>query len=226
MFRLINLHVQRGIPRIGVTPDRYVSERAAVARYRETPAAYFGVGRFDVQGRLTEVIIDTLCGPIGDCPRPASLVHAVTFQRLCDSCAYGLDVLTVADLSVQLGVAVRLARVPARTGPSPAPGPRYGAGYRIAREFASHVADPAWRTELCEELARNPGSVNGVLIGIGALSHRDVLDLYPALCALGDGLPPTVHADLIRAADRPLSPAGMAALRLGLNPPRSWSCDT
>ena len=58
--------------------------------------------------------------------------------------------------------------------------------------------------------------MNGLLIGIGALSHRDVLDLYPALCTLGAQLPATVHADLVRATARPLSPAGVAGLRLGL----------
>jgi hypothetical protein len=70
--------------------------------------------------------------------------------------------------------------------------------------------------ELCAELARNPSAVNGLLIGVGALSHRDVLDLYPALCTLGAQLPVGVHADLLRATVRPLSPAGVAALRLGL----------
>jgi hypothetical protein len=70
--------------------------------------------------------------------------------------------------------------------------------------------------DLCSELARNPGAVNGLLIGVGALSHRDVLDLYPALCTLGSQLPAAVHHDLLRATVRPLSPAGVAALRLGL----------
>jgi hypothetical protein len=36
------------------------------------------------------------------------------------------------------------------------------------------------------------------------------------LCALGSQLPVAVHADLLRARARPLSPAGIAALRLGL----------
>lgn len=216
MFRLISLHGHHDAPRVAVDGDSYVSERAALARYRSTPAAYFGVGRFDVRGRLAEVILDTLCGPIGDCPRPATVVHVDTFQRLCDACAYGLDVVTIAELSIQLGVAVRLARVPARTGPSAPTSTGCGAGHRIAREFATHVADPVWRTELCAELARNPSAVNGVLIGVGALSNRDVLDLYPALRALGDDLPATVQADLLRSAVRPMSPAGTAARRLGL----------
>ena len=113
-------------------------------------------------------------------------------------------------------MAVRLARGPARTGPA-APGtPGCGAGHRIAREFATHVADPVWRIEVCAELVRNPSAVNGVLIGVGALSTRDVLDLYPALRALGDDLPTSVQADLVRSAVRPMSPAGKAARRLGL----------
>jgi hypothetical protein len=61
-----------------------------------------------------------------------------------------------------------------------------------------------------------PEAVNGLLIGVGALSHRDVLDLYPALCALGAQLPAGVRADLRQASARPLSPAGMTGRRLGL----------
>jgi hypothetical protein len=216
MFRLIQLHAHHGVPRIGVDPDAYASERAALARYRLTPATFFGVGRFDEEGTLAEVIMDTVCGPIGDCPRPASVVHAQTFQRLCDGCALGLEVLSVDELSARLGIAVRLAPVLARSGRHAAAEFACTASNRIAREFASHVGDPVWRMELCAELARTPSAMNGLLIGVGALSHRDVLDLYPALCALGSQLPGGVHADLRRATVRPLSPAGVAALRLGL----------
>jgi hypothetical protein len=216
MFRLIQLHAQYGIPRIGVDPDGYASERAALERYRATPATFFGVGRFDARGRLAEIIMDTVCGPLGDCPRAALVVQAETFQRLCDTCSFGLDVLTVPELAARLGVAVRLTPVLAASGRHAALEPGWHAGNRIARELASHVSDPAWRRDLCAELARNPGAVNGLLIGVGALSHRDVLDLYPALCTLGSQLPVGIHADLLRATCRPLSPAGVAALRLGL----------
>ena len=216
MFRLIQIHARHGIPRIGVDTDGFTSERSALARYRETPATFFGVGRFDIQGRLAEIIMDTVCGPLGDCPHPATVVQAATFQRLCDTCAFGLEVLTLPQLSNRLGVAVRLAPVLARSGRHAAPEEGYPASNRIAREFASNVGDPTWRMELCSELSRNPSSVNGLLIGVGALSHRDVLDLYPALCTLGSQLPVGLHADLLRATARPLSPAGVAALRLGL----------
>jgi hypothetical protein len=216
MFRLIELHAPHGIPRIGVDPDGFASERAALARFRETPATFFGIGRFDARGRLAEVIMDTVCGPLGDCPRPASVVHAETYQRLCDTCAFGLDVLTVPQLSSRLGVSVRLAPVLARSGRHVAPDEGCTASNRIAREFAAQVSDPIWRMELCTELVRNPSAVNGLLIGLGALSHRDVLDLYPALCTLGSQLPVSIHADLQRATVRPLSPAGVAGLRLGL----------
>jgi hypothetical protein len=216
MFRLIHLHVEHGIPRIGVDPDTYAGERAALDSCRATPGAYFGVGRFDIQGRLAEIVMDTRCGPVGDCPRPASVLDAETFERLCETCASGLVVLTVADLAARLGVAVRLAPALARSGRHAGAANNWGAGNRIAREFASHVSDPAWRGDVCAELARNPVAVNGLLIGVGALSHRDVLDLYPALCALGSELPVGVHAELLRATARPLSPGGVAALRLGL----------
>ena len=216
MFRLIQLHAEQGIPRIGVDPDGYPSEDAALARYRTTPGTHFGVGRFDVQGRLAEIVMGTLCGRTGDCPRPATSVHAETFRRLCDTCAYGLEVLTVAQLGRRLRVTVRLAPVLAGSGRHTVPEEGWGVGHRIAREFAAHVSDPAWRMDLCAELARNPSAVNGLLIGVGALTHRDVLDLYPSLCALGAELPVGVRADLMRATVRPLSPAGVAALRLGL----------
>jgi hypothetical protein len=216
MFRLIQIHAQNGFPRIEVDPDGYASERAALARYRATPATFFGVGRFDPEGTLAEVIMDTVCGPIGDCPQSAVVVHAETYQRLCDTCSFGLEVLTVAELSMRLGIAVRLAPVLARSGRHATAEFACTATNRIARELASSVTDPAWRVDLCAELARTPAAVNGLLIGVGALSHRDVLDLYPALCALGSQLPAGVHADLLRATDRPLSPAGVAALRLGL----------
>ena len=216
MFRLIQIQADHGVTRIGVDPDAYASERAALARYRVSPVAFFGVGRFDEEGTLAEVILDTMCGPLGDCPRPASVVHAQSFQRLCDTCSVGLEVMSVADLSRKLGIAVRMARVLARSGRHTAAEFACTASNRIAREFAAHVGDPDWRTEVCAELARTPSAVNGLLIGIGALSHRDVLDLYPALCALGAQLPAAVHADLLRATARPLSPAGVAGLRLGL----------
>ena len=216
MFRLIQLHARYGVPRIGVDADGFASERAALARCRERPASFFGVGRFDPRGGLAQIIMDTACGPIGDCPRAATVVHATTFQRLCDTCAFGLEVLTLTELSHRLGVAVRLAQVLAPSGRHAAVEEGGHAGNRIAREFASHVGDPIWRLDLCAELARNPSAINGLLIGVGALSHRDVLDLYPALCTLGAQLPVGVHADLLRASARPLSPAGVAALRLGL----------
>jgi hypothetical protein len=216
MFRLIQLQAHHGVPHIHVDPDAYASERAALARFRATPATFFGVGRFDHEGTLAEVIMDPVCGSIGDCPRPATVVDAETFRRLCDTCAFGLAVLTVSELAVRLGIAVRPAPVLARSGRHAAAEFACTAGNRIAGELATHVHDPTWRTALCAELFRDPAAVNGLLIGVGALSHRDVLDLYPALRALGDQLPIGVHGDLVRATARPLSPAGLAALRLGL----------
>ena len=122
MFRLFQLHADRGVPRIEVDPDGYASERAALARYRATPATYFGVGRFDAEDTLAEVIMDTVCGPLGDCPRPVSAVHAETFQRLCDTCSFGLEVLTVPELSSRLGIAVRLLSGLGFSAPSDGPG--------------------------------------------------------------------------------------------------------
>ena len=144
------------------------------------------------------------------------VVHAETFQRLCDTCSFGLDVLTVPELALHLGVVVRLAPVLAPSGRHAAPDETYSASNRIARELSAHIDDPIWRMELCAELSRTPSAVNGLLIGVGALSHRDVLDHYPALCALGTQLPGVIHADLVRATVRPLSPAGVTGLRLGL----------
>jgi hypothetical protein len=216
MFRLIYLHAESGQPRISVESDNFVSARTALTRYRSAPAAYFGVGRFDHEGTLAEIILDRLCGPLGECPRPASLVHASTYHRLCENCAEGLDVLTVPELARLLGISCRLAPVPARAGRHAAPEEPSPAGNRIAREFATRVEDPAWRRELCAELIRTPGAVNGLLIGVGALTHRDVLDLYPRLRSLADELPASVRDDLSRATARPLSPAGVAGLRLGL----------
>jgi len=216
MFRLIQLRAQHGVPRIGIDPDGYGSEIAALVRYRESPAAYFGVGRFDEAGRLAEIIMDTVCSPAAECPRTAVVVHAGTFQPLCDACSFGLEVLTVPELALHLGIVVRMAPVLASSGRHAAPDETYTASNRIAREFAAHVDDPVWRMQLCAELARTPSAVNGLLIGVGALSHRDVLDHYPALCALGTQLPGVIHGDLVRATVRPLSPAGVTALRLGL----------
>ena len=216
MFRLIHLHADTGDPRISVDADGFVSARTALARYRSAPAAYFGVGRFDHEGTLAEIILDRLCGPLGDCPRPASLVHAATYHRLCETCAAGLDVLTVPELARLLGIACRLAPVPARAGRHAAGEEHSPAGNRIARELATRIDDPAWRRELCAELVRTPGAMNGLLIGVGALTHRDVLDLYPRLRALADELPACVRDELARATARPLSPAGVTGLRLGL----------
>ena len=219
MFRLIQLHSENGVPKIGVDPDGFVSARTALGRYRRAPAAYFGVGRFDHEGTLSEVILDRLCGPLGDCPRPATLVHAQTFQRLCESCADGLDVLTVPELARLLGIACRLAPVMARSGRHAAAEEPSPAGNRIAREFSARLGDPVWRHSLCSELATTNNALNGLLIGVGALTHRDVLDLYPLLRTLAQELPPAVREELCRATARPMSPAGVAGLRLGLSAP-------
>jgi hypothetical protein len=221
MFRLIQLHSENGVPRIGVDNDGFAGAGLALARFRAAPGTWFGVGRFDHEGTLAEVILDRLCGPLGDCPRPATLVHAQTFQRLCELCALGLDVLTVPELARLLGIACRLtpplarhgrARPAPLTGDEPAP-----PGNRIARELASEVSDGRWRARLCAELAATPGALNGLLIGVGALTHRDVLDLYPRLRELGDELPAAVRDELARATARPMSPAGVTGLRLGLS---------
>ncbi|MEU4561991.1 hypothetical protein AB0F72_26705 [Actinoplanes sp. NPDC023936] len=217
MFRLIQLHTEDGVPRIGVDPDGYVSARAALAHYRTTSASYFAVGRFDHEGTLTEVILDPICGLDGACQRPASVVHAKTFERLCERCAAGMDVLTVPQLARRLGIACRLAPSVARFRQTSIGGLRAPSGNRIAREFADHVHDVAWRMQLCSELAESRTALNGLLIGAGALTHRQVLDLYPALCSLGDELPAQIRSDLCRATARPLSPAGVAGLRLGLS---------
>ncbi|HET9519155.1 MAG TPA: hypothetical protein VFO77_15640 [Actinoplanes sp.] len=216
MFRLVQLHADGGIARIGVDHDGYANERAALTGLRAAPATFFGVGRFDDTNTLIEVIVDSVCGPIGDCPRTATVVHAETYQRLCADCAFGLTVLSLDELAARLGVAVRHAQVFADTGRHAAAGDVHALSNRIAREFATHVADPVWRTDVCSELAGTPEAVNGLLIGVGALSHRDVLDLFPALRSLAAQLPMRIQADLLRASPRPLSPAGMAALRLGL----------
>ncbi|WP_306211644.1 hypothetical protein [Actinoplanes sp. RD1] len=218
MFRLIHLHAQHGVPRIGIDPDAYGSERAALARYRETPDPFFGIGRFDESGRLAEIVMDTDCRSGEGCPGEAVNVHADTYQRMCDTCAFGLETLSLPELSLRLGVAVR--PVPAfaasSAGRHAAPEESCAATNRIARELAANVEDPVWRMELCAELVRTPSAVNGLMIGVGALSHRDVLDLWPALCALGTQLPGSVHSDLIRGIARPHSPAGVTALRLGM----------
>lgn len=218
MYRLIHLHSEHGVPRIGVESDGYVSARTALARYRSSPASFFGVGRFDYEGTLAEIILDPICGPLGDCPRPASVVHAGTYHRLCETCSAGLDVLTVPELARYLGIACRLAPVMARHGRHAAPDvDEPPAGNRIAREFAIGVEDPVWRLALCAELVRTPGALNGLMIGVGALTHRDVLDLYPRLRTLADELPGSVRDELRRATARPLSPAGVTGLRLGLS---------
>jgi hypothetical protein len=216
MFRLIRVQNGDGGPRIIADRDAYASARTALARYRSAPAAYFGVGRFDHEGTLAEVILDRLCGPLGDCPRPATVVHSLTYHRLCETCALGLDVLTIPQLARHLGIACRLAPVLARSGRHSRLEEASPAGNRIAREFPARVTDPVWRLQLCLELAGAPSAVNGLLIGVGALTHRDVLDLYPVLRSLAEELPPAVRDELSRATARPLSPAGVAGLRLGL----------
>jgi hypothetical protein len=216
MYRLIQLHADDGTARIGVDPDGYTNEYAALAGFRTTPTTFFGVGRFDETNALVEIIVDSVCGPFGDCPRPATVVHTETYQRLCDDCAFGLNVLSLDELATRLGVAVRPAQVFAGTGRHAADDDVCSLSNRIAREFATHVADPLWRTTVCSELAGTPEAVNGLLIGVGALSHRDVLDLFPSLRSLAAQLPVCIHAELLRASARPLSPAGMTALRLGL----------
>lgn len=216
MFRLVQLHADDGIPRIGVDPDGYTTEHTALAAFTAAPSRFFGVGRFGPDGELIEIVMDTRCGPAGNCPRTATVVHAETFQRLCGTCAFGLDVLHPTELALWLGITVRTPQVLTASGRHARPDDSCALSNRIAREFVAGVSDATWRADLCAQLAQLPETINGLLIGVGALSHRDVLDLYPALCALGAQLPAGVRADLLQASARPLSPAGMTGRRLGL----------
>jgi len=126
MFRLIQLHARHGIPRIGVDPDGYASERAALVRYRETPATFFAWAGSTSRAGSPRSSWTPTAGRWATAPaRQRGARRDV--PALCDTCAFGLEVLTVAELSNRLGVAVRLAPVLARSGRHAAPEDGYHA---------------------------------------------------------------------------------------------------
>jgi hypothetical protein len=220
MFRLIQLFAIGDDALVDVDPDGYASELAAWAEFYATPVTFFGIGRFDADGRLVDITVDPVCtaaGTSGLCRGSTCVVETDGYHPLCADCGAWHDAISLRELAKRLRVPVHTARRPAPAHATNGGDPTRGLSHRIARELAANVADAAWRRTVCRELATAPRAVNGLLIGVDALSDRQVLDLFPALRHLAAELPAGIHADLRRATEKPRSPAGMAALRLGLN---------
>lgn len=220
MYRLIQLYASEDTPLVDVDPDGYTTELAAWAEFYATPVAFFGVGRFDGESRLVDITVDPVCtaaGTSGLCRNSTTVVDVERYRPLCTDCGAWHDAISLRELSKRLGVPVNIAR---RATPAPVPlaaDPVRALSHRIARELSMNITDDGWRRLVGAELARMPKAVNGLFIGVGALSNRQVLDLFPALLSLAAELPAVIHTDLSRAANKPRSPAGMAALRLGLS---------
>ncbi len=219
MFRLIQLYASDDNALVDVDPDAYTSELAAWAEFYATPTPFFGVGRFDTGGRLVDIVVDPVCtaaGKSGLCRGSTTVVDTDEYHPLCADCGAWHDAISLRELAKRLGVPVHTARRPAPAHDPTGGDPTRALSHRIARELAGSVADATWRRHVCHELTMIPRAVNGLFIGVGALSNRQVLDLFPALQQLAGELPAGIHADLRRAAEKPRSPAGLAALRLGL----------
>jgi hypothetical protein len=219
MYRLIQLYSSDDNALVDVDADGYTTELGAWAEFYATPVAFFGVGRFDQEGRLVDITVDPVCtaaGTSGLCRNSTTVVDIDRYHPLCTDCGAWHDAISLRELAKRLGIPVQVAR---RAAPPPMPiaaDPVRALSHRIARELATNIADVQWRRNVAAELSRAPRAVNGLFIGVGALSNRQVLDLFPALRSLAGILPNTIHTDLCRAATKPRSPAGMAALRLGL----------
>jgi hypothetical protein len=219
MFRLIQLYGSDDKAIVDVDPDGYTTELAAWAEFYATPVTFFGIGRFDSGGRLVDITVDPVCtasGTFGLCRNSTAVVDVEEYHPLCADCGAWHDAISLRELARRLGVPVQTARRPVPQHAEPTGDPVRTLSHRIAREIATNVADAAWRHGVCAELTGKPRAVNGLFIGVGALSNRQVLDLFPALRSLAADLPPAIAADLRRATGKPRSPAGMAALRLGI----------
>jgi hypothetical protein len=218
MFRLIQLYASEDNALVDVDPDGYATELAAWAEFYATPVTFFGIGRFDSDGRLVDITVDPVCtaaGASGLCRNATTVVDTERYHPLCTDCGAWHDAISLRELAKRLGVPVQAARRAAPVTPATTD-PVRALSHRIARELATRIGDAQWRQVVAGELARSPRAVNGLFIGVGALSNRQVLDLFPALQHLASLLPIGIHTDLCRAAGKPRSPAGMAALRLGL----------
>ena len=219
MYRLIQLYASDDHALVDVDPDAWTTELAAWAEFYATPVTYFGVGRFDTEGQLVDITVDPVCtaaGTSGLCRGATTLVDLDEYHPLCADCGAWHDAISLRELAKRLGIPVHTARRPAPAHAVNGGDPTRSLSHRIARELAANIHDGAWRRHVCRELTMIPRAVNGLFIGVGALSNRQVLDLFPALQSLAGDLPAGIHADLSRAAGKPRSPAGLAALRLGL----------
>jgi hypothetical protein len=199
MYRLVQLLRGGGAASVYVDRDGYTSEAAAWVAYSAAATGFSGVGRFDMSGRLVEVVVYSVCG--------VDRAEDAFGLAACPDCG-GTPV--VDDLVRDLGVAVR---------PAPADVRRRALAARIAAELPGHVGDAGWRRWACAELAAEPGAADGVVDGVAVLADPDVLDLFPALQDLAAELPAAVRDGLRHAGGCGESPARVAAARLGLTAP-------
>jgi hypothetical protein len=191
MFRLIHLQPDGDTATVHPDRDGYTSQHAAWAAYVLAPQNVVGVGRFDPDGRMVELVVDP--------------------TRTRDDEFVALDALVTA-----LGASVRCMDLPMsnelRAGSKVV---RLLSG-RIRSELAGHVDDPVWRSSICTALAKEPLAIDGLVEAIRNLDDRQVLDLFPALWQLAAELPEGIRRQLRDSADQPLSNTWAAALRLGL----------
>ncbi|GIJ49106.1 hypothetical protein Val02_59920 [Virgisporangium aliadipatigenens] len=223
MFRLIQLRPDGWTPTVYFERDGYTAEESAWAGYALASDDFFGVGRFDQQGILAEVIVDPVCsvanGPEGEhCQLPvaAAAGHDDLYRPRCAGCAEGLPEITLTELGLELGVPVRTAGTSARHGRRVRMRLVRILTGRIRTELAGHVADPGWRRSICAALLKEPLAADGLVEAVGALGDKQVLDLFPALCQLTGELPVPVLRRLREGMADPASPAAVAAFRLGV----------
>jgi hypothetical protein len=141
--------------------------------------------------------------------------------RLCNACAFAVPAsqmlrwVTMDQATVELGVPVRPVDAEAgsrlrderdlRTALDEAEATLIGG------ELAGQVAESGWRAEVVIAAAGNPRIAAHLAAAVAALGDGTVLDLYPALTALGHALPGAVRRALRATRD-----GRVATARLGL----------
>lgn len=171
--------------------DGYGSEPAAWAAYAASPAGFCGVGKYNPDGRLVELIIDRVLDAEHGPQRWDQLARTL-----------GVPVRTIPmALRAQRSVDIRAVRLITA---------------EIEREFPRRVREALWRRALCRDLHTEPLAVAGVVDAVRGLSHWQVLDLFPHLQALAAELPDCIRTELRRHIGDKALGAGITALRLGL----------
>jgi hypothetical protein len=229
MYRLVHLTGTAGTTDVVAATDGYTSERAAWDAYSRATDKPFGIGQYDEQSTLIELIIDPVCpvirpkqtGPRGrlsyeQCQNVVVAVNEDNFRRYCRECGNFDGLVAVENLSLRFGVFVRAATAEAREHEMARFLTLRSIQWWLVDELPTRITEPAWRARVCQTLEYSPFAVIGVVTAVRRLDPVAVVELYPHLRALADELPGRALELIYRGSGDPNGLTSAAAARMGL----------